>query len=56
VADEGQIERDVVAFARASNGGLIAAGSSRVRFYRDLIVKLAVRHKLLAVYYDRVFA
>jgi putative tryptophan/tyrosine transport system substrate-binding protein len=55
VADEGQIERDVVAFARASNGGLIASGSSRVRFYRDLIVKLAARHKLPAVYYDRVF-
>src|SRR5262245_21043086 len=55
VANEGQIERDVAAFARASNGGLIAAGSSRVRFYRDLIVKLATRHKLPAVYYDRVF-
>jgi ABC-type uncharacterized transport system substrate-binding protein len=55
VADEGQIERDVAAFARAPNGGLITAGSSRARFYRDLIVKLAARHKLPAVYYDRVF-
>jgi putative tryptophan/tyrosine transport system substrate-binding protein len=55
VADEGQIERDVAAFARAPNGGLIATGSSRVRSYRDLIVKLAARHKLPAVYYDRVF-
>ena len=55
VADEGQIERDVVAFAHASNGGLITAGSSRARFHRDLIVKLAARHKLPAVYYDRVY-
>jgi putative ABC transport system substrate-binding protein len=55
VADEGQIERDVAVFARASNGGLIAAGSSRARFHRDLIVKLAPRHRLPAVYYDRVF-
>src|SRR5215813_11298521 len=55
VADEGQIERDVAAFARALSGGLIAAGSSRTRFHRDLIVKLAARYKLPAVYYDRVF-
>jgi ABC-type uncharacterized transport system substrate-binding protein len=50
-----EIERAVAAFARAPNGGLIATGSSRVRFHRDLIVNLAARHKLPAVYYDRVF-
>ena len=50
-----EIEHAVEAFARAPNGGLITAGSSRVRFYRDLIVKLAARHKLPAVYYDRIF-
>jgi putative ABC transport system substrate-binding protein len=55
VADEGQIERDVAAFARAPNGGLIATGGGRMRFHRDLIVKLAARHKLPAVYYDRVY-
>jgi putative tryptophan/tyrosine transport system substrate-binding protein len=49
------IERAVAAFARVSNGGLIATGGSRVRFHRDLIVKLAARHRLPAVYYDRVF-
>src|SRR5262245_8701338 len=50
-----EIERAVAAFARAPNGGLIATGGGRVRFHRDLIVKLAARHKLPALYYDRVF-
>jgi putative ABC transport system substrate-binding protein len=55
VSSAGEIERTVAAFARAPNGGLIAAGSSPVRFHRDLIVALAARHKLPAVYYERVF-
>jgi putative ABC transport system substrate-binding protein len=50
-----EIERAVAAFARAPNGGLVATGGGRVRFHRDLIVRLAARHKLPAVYYDRVF-
>src|SRR5262245_41004771 len=50
-----EIESAVAAFARTPNGGLIASGGSRVRFHGDLIVKLAARHKLPAVYYDRVF-
>ena len=50
-----EIESAVSAFARTPNGGLIASGGSRVRFHRDLIVKLAARHKLPAVYYDRIF-
>src|SRR6516164_5358256 len=55
VGNAAEIERAVAAFARAPNGGLIASGSSRLRSNRDLIVKLAARHKLPAVYYDRVF-
>ena len=55
VGDAAEIERAVAAFARAPNGGLIATGGGRVRFHRDLIIKLAARHKLPAVYYDRVF-
>jgi putative tryptophan/tyrosine transport system substrate-binding protein len=55
VSSAGEIERAVAAFARAPNGGLIAAGSAPVRFHRDLIVALAARHKLPAVYYERVF-
>src|SRR5215831_12482786 len=55
VGNAAEIERAVAAFARAPNGGLITSGSSRLRPNRDLIVKLAARHKLPAVYYDRVF-
>jgi ABC-type uncharacterized transport system substrate-binding protein len=50
-----EIERTVAAFARAPNGGLIATGGGRMRSHRDLIIKLAARHKLPAVYYDRVY-
>src|SRR5262249_14940337 len=55
VSSAGEIERAVADFARAPNGGLIAAGSSPLRFHRDLIVKLAARHTLPAVYFERVF-
>jgi putative tryptophan/tyrosine transport system substrate-binding protein len=55
VGSAGEIERAVAALARSPNGGLIATGSSPVRQHRDLIIKLAARHKLPAVYYDRVF-
>jgi putative tryptophan/tyrosine transport system substrate-binding protein len=55
VSSAGEIERAVAAFARAPNGGLIAAGGSPARFHRDLIVTLAARHKLPAVYFERVF-
>jgi putative ABC transport system substrate-binding protein len=55
VGDAGEIERAVAAFARAPNGGLIATGGGRMRSHRDLIVKLAARHKLPEVYYDRVY-
>src|SRR5262249_58769796 len=50
-----EMGRAVAALARAPSGGLIAPGGGRIRFHRDLIVKLAPRHKLPAVYYDRVF-
>jgi len=55
VGSAAEIERAVAAFARAPNGGLIATGGGRIRFHRELIVKLAARHKLPAVYYDRIF-
>jgi putative tryptophan/tyrosine transport system substrate-binding protein len=55
VGGAAEMESAVAAFARAPNGGLIATGGGRIRFHRDLIVKLAARHKLPAVYYDRVF-
>jgi putative ABC transport system substrate-binding protein len=55
VGSASEIERAVTAFARAPNGGLIGAGNPTVRFHRDLIVALAARHKLPAVYFERVF-
>ena len=53
VRDAGEIERAVTAFARGSNGGLIVTGSALAFVHRDLIVTLAARHKLPAVYWDR---
>ena len=53
--DTGDIERAVSAFARSPNDGLIVtAGAGTVR-HRDLIVALAARHKLPAVYNERSF-
>ncbi len=55
VRDAGEIERAVAAFARTANGGLIVTGSALAVVHRDLIVTLAARHKLPAVYNWRVF-
>ena len=55
VGSAGEIERAVAVFARSPNGGLIATASSRVRQHRELIVALAARHRLPAVYCERVF-
>ena len=53
--DAPEIERAVAAFARTPNGGLIVAGSAAATRHRDLIVTLAARHKLPAVYAERYF-
>ena len=55
VRDPGEIERAIAAFARSPNGGLIVTGSAAAAFRRNLIVTLAARHKLPAVYYARHF-
>jgi len=55
VRDAGEIERAVAAFARLSNGGLIVTASALVVVHRDLIIALAARHKLPAVFYERNF-
>ena len=54
--DAGEIERAIAAFARAPNGGLILTASGMSILHHDLIIKLAARHKLPAVYYERFFA
>jgi putative ABC transport system substrate-binding protein len=55
VRDAGEIERAVTAFARGSNGGLIVTGSTATIVHRELIVTLAARHRLPAVYPFRYF-
>jgi putative ABC transport system substrate-binding protein len=55
VRDPAEIERAVTAFARSSNGGLILTGSALAIVHGKLIVSLAARHKLPAVYNDRFF-
>jgi putative ABC transport system substrate-binding protein len=49
-------ERAVAVFAREPNGGLIVTSSALAQAQRDLIVTLAARHKLPAVYFQSVFA
>jgi putative tryptophan/tyrosine transport system substrate-binding protein len=53
--DPGGIERDVTAFAGEPNGGLIVVVSTSSQIHRELIVKLAARHRLPAVYPYRFF-
>ena len=53
--DAGEIERAVAAFAHVSNGGLIVTPSGPADFHHDLIITLAARHKLPAVYFERSF-
>jgi putative ABC transport system substrate-binding protein len=55
VRDATEIERGVAEFARFPNGGLIVTGSALTVVQRDLIVGLAARHKLPAVYFQRQF-
>jgi len=56
VRDAGEIERGITAFARSPNGGLIVTASTLAGVHRDLIVALAARHKLPAVYPIPYFA
>jgi putative ABC transport system substrate-binding protein len=50
VRDAGEIERAIAAFARAPNGGLIVTPNASVSVHRRVIIGLAARHKLPAVY------
>jgi putative ABC transport system substrate-binding protein len=55
VHDAPEIERAVTAFARSSNGGLIVTAVP-LAVHRELIVALAARHRLPAVYSFRYYA
>ena len=54
--DAGEIERAVAAFAHTGNGGLIVTAGAVTLRHRELIVALAARHRLPAVYFFRIFA
>jgi hypothetical protein len=55
VRDAPEIERAVTAFARGENGGLIVTGSVLANVHRELIITLAVRLRLPAIYSNRIF-
>jgi putative ABC transport system substrate-binding protein len=55
VSNADEIERAVTAFAQTENGGLIVTASGWAASHRKLIIGLAARHKLPAVYYRRLY-
>jgi putative ABC transport system substrate-binding protein len=55
IRDAAQIELDIAAFARSSNGGLIVTANPLATQHRELIIRLAGDHKLPAVYFERYF-
>jgi putative ABC transport system substrate-binding protein len=55
VRDAGEIERAVTAFAQSPNSGLIVTGGPFAALHRDVIIKVAARHRLPAVYNFRFF-
>ena len=55
-ADAAELERELADFAQSANGGLIITASALSAINRDLIITLAARHKLPAVYQERNYA
>jgi ABC-type uncharacterized transport system substrate-binding protein len=55
VHDDGEIERSITSFAGTANGGLIITSGTMAQLHRELIITLAARHKLPAVYSLRHF-
>ena len=53
--DAGAIERAVATFAHSPNGGLIVTSGGAAALHRALIITLAARYKLPAVYYERFY-
>ena len=53
--EAGDLECTVSSFARSPNGGLILTGSGLSILHRDLVIALAARHKLPAIYYEKFF-
>jgi putative ABC transport system substrate-binding protein len=55
VREVGEIERNIAALAHSSNGGVVVTGSPEASRHRDLIITLAAKHRLPAVYPYRSF-
>jgi ABC-type uncharacterized transport system substrate-binding protein len=55
VRDAPEIERAVTAFSRTANGGLLVVSGGLSLAHRELIITLAARHNLPAVYSNRLF-
>jgi putative tryptophan/tyrosine transport system substrate-binding protein len=55
LGDADEMDSALSAFARSPNGGLIVTGSALTALHRDLIIALAARHRLPAIYYERDF-
>ena len=56
VRDAGEIERAITAFALGSNGGLIVVGNPGGAAHREMIIMLAAKHRLPAIYPYRFYA
>jgi putative ABC transport system substrate-binding protein len=56
VRDSDEMERSITTFAQGSNGGLVVTGSPAAAARRDLIVTLAARHRLPAVYNAHLYS
>ena len=56
LGDAAELERELVAFAQSANGGLILTASALSAVHLELIITLAARHKLPAVYQERNYA
>ena len=55
VRESTDMERAISAFAASPNGGLIAVSNPQVGIHRALVIALAARHRLPAVYFDSYF-
>jgi putative tryptophan/tyrosine transport system substrate-binding protein len=55
MGDAAEIERALDVFARGPKGGLIVTASTLATVHRDLIVGMASKHRLPAIYANRLF-
>jgi putative tryptophan/tyrosine transport system substrate-binding protein len=55
IHEPAEIEKAIADFARIPNGGVVVTGSGLAVTHRELIVSLAARHRLPAVYFERFF-